>query len=203
MSQKFDSCENVLAENRLKFASWTASAAARPRGKHAIKGFSSEKGLEIIKKSNLGELSEGWCKLPSPDDFDDWHEKKRKDVIKISDCVLEKKFTHGIAAKLINVYLKSLFLASSQENLSKENVSKMNAIHPPVDSQLLECLAKNLDVHQEISKQELDSLRERWKNVKWTQLDSDGYMKVIDSFKKVTSGKGLWVIEKYWPGFQF
>ncbi len=198
MANVISPCDKeILIENRHKFAAWTASAAAR-RG---ISRFSGLNGLKIIEDSGLSKISRGWDILRPENEFDKWHKLQRSEVIKIARK-LDISLTDGLAAKLINVYLKSLFLASNQEQLSDDKIEKMNAIHPPVDRELLKCLAKNLVDNPHISKEELDGFRRYWKNVNWTQLDSDGYQKVIDSFKKVVGNKGLWTIEKYWPGYQ-
>ena len=214
MTVKVTSCESkIAAENRHKFAAWTASAAASLRNKHH--SFKGKEGLDIIEKSELAELSLGWCSLPSAENFDDWHYGRRKRVIEAAHCVLnssgstsEKRFfTHGIAAKLINIYLKSLFLASNQEHLSNEVKAKMNVLHPPVDRVLLKGL---------IDHYSKDRIMEQhcklWKNVNkppsqggiggWSKLNSKQYEEVIRSFKEVTGDQGLWAIEKFWPGFQ-
>jgi hypothetical protein len=45
------------------------------------------------------------------------------------------RFTHGIAAKLVNVYLKSVFVCGG-----RHDHPRVRALHPPIDSLLLDAL---------------------------------------------------------------
>jgi hypothetical protein len=45
-------------------------------------------------------------------------------------------FTHGVAAKLINVYLKAVFVCGGQHDHAQ-----VQALHPPIDSVLLKELS--------------------------------------------------------------
>ena len=197
-----------------RFAAWAAATAARasPSCK-----FTVEDGRAIIEEVGLKKLSgpDGWVNLPDPDKFDSWHERKRSDIC-ISAAVMQIKrrkekfeFTPGVAAKLINVYLKVLFLGGVHEkNLSAANQKKQDAIHPPVDSVLLTGLRKELRPNQDIE----DHLKKkvlRLTNMRWSQLNSCEYQEIICMFREIirvkntgSVDKGLWTIEKYWKGNQ-
>lgn len=205
-------------EYRHRFAAWCAATAARasPSCK-----FKVEEGRGIIEAVGLKKLSgsDGWVNLPNQDKFDGWHERKRKEICgsKAVKQIKRRKdklgedfeFTHGVAAKLINVYLKALFLGGVHvENLSLDNQKKRDAIHPPVDRVLLTGLRQDLRNDPEIE----DTLREKvlsLNDTNWSQLKSCEYQEIIYMFreiicakKPVYAEKGLWTIEKYWTGNQ-
>lgn len=94
--------------------------------------------------------------------------------------------THGIAAKIINVYLKASVIHTGHENNPK-----VKAVHPPVDRLLLTKLTKECAEHWQGQK------------LSWSKFTSEEYEDVIRSVK-LTLGDGvaLWEIERYWPGHQ-
>ncbi len=87
--------------------------------------------------------------------------------------------THGVAAKLINVYLKAIFVCGGHHDHQRVRV-----LHPPIDRLLL----RNLG----------------WNNIgPWSHFESNTYEEVIDCIrKKIGTGQPVWKIEEYWPGFQ-
>ena len=95
--------------------------------------------------------------------------------------------SHGVAAKLINLYLKIIYICGSYKN---EN--RINYIHPPIDSLLLDSLYEQ-KIGKDIS---------IWRNFKWSKMESKEYQKVIDGIKNLNLRKGLWSIEEYWIGHQ-
>lgn len=200
---------SVETKYRHYFAAWCAATAARaaPECKFKVK-----EGREIIEAVGLSCLSAGWGKLPASSDFDKWHEELRCKIC--GSCEVEKinkrkikekkdeiRFTHGVAAKLINVYLKALFLASSQDCLSEENRAKRDAIHPPVDSVLLEKLQSEIEAGK-ISAEDRDVECLKRGTTPWSNLNSCEYEEIICAFRHIVGDKGLWAIEKYWPGHQ-
>jgi len=212
------------ANFRHDFAALYSSKATR-RARPLI--FDEEKGIDIIEKSGMRDLWPDWESLPSSNNFDKCHSQLRNEMCKIASFVLKEEirksnqvFTHGRAAKLINIYLKSLFLASPQETLSLENIAKRNAIHPPVDRVLAEGLrdiAKKREKPSGIMIDEWESIRknkETWDMLikphgsggkPWSKMSQFEYMDVIDSIREVvesSGNQGLWTIEKYWQGFQ-
>jgi len=190
------------SEHRHRFAAWCASTASSVTGFR----FKVEQGAQIICDSGLSDLSNGWDRLPEPDNFDEWHNTMRDNVIKSSNENLEPiEFTHGIAAKLINVYLKSLFLSYSQNELSGINLEKRNAIHPPLDRELSKSLCKIAKNHSLMPVKNTEFRIAKYNNIwkyTWSSLTSSEYQKIIDAIKFVTQEGGLWTIEKYWRGYQ-
>ena len=205
-------------EYRHRFAAWSAATAARASPSCR---FTVEEGRKIIEEVKLKMLSgpDGWINLPDSDKFDGWHEEKRNNICN-SDAVnqiISRKdeeeqnfcFSQGVAAKLINVYLKVLFLGGvHEEKLSATNQQRRDAIHPPIDSLLLTGLQQALRNDPCIK----DDLKEevlRLTNKKWSKLKSCEYQEIICMFLKIIRVKnivpgeeGLWTIEKYWQGNQ-
>ena len=92
--------------------------------------------------------------------------------------------TVGVAAKLINVYFKVIFICGNYEE--KDGIKY---IHPPIDSILLDELYKND--------------KNKLYKEKWSKLSKDKYEKIIDRIKNIVKKEGLdglWSIEKYWGG---
>ncbi|TBG27795.1 hypothetical protein ELG79_22170 [Rhizobium leguminosarum] len=176
-------------EHRRRFAAWAAATAARS-SKNCR--FTRNQGIFIIERSGLSELA-AWQDLPIADDFDEAHRELRKSVRKTAACVLDstpERFTHGVAAKLINVYLKCLFL-SGPESLSDISIQeRANALHPPIDRLLLGNLAAR-DVGGRSK-----FWRKQWLKG-WSNFNSEDYQATIDNIRSVTRG-ALWRIEQYW-----
>jgi hypothetical protein len=126
--------------------------------------------------------------LPDPGEFDQQHALWRRDVLsRASDQHLN--MTHGVAAKLINVYLKAVFVCGGHDDHPK-----VKAIHPPIDRLLLESLArcpKTRDITE-------------WKSFHpWTRLDSNRYEALINLVRRaLPNGEPLGKIEEYWQGYQ-
>ena len=102
--------------------------------------------------------------LPLASEFDKSHRDWREQVISAAK-ELDLEFTHGVAAKLINIYLKSVYVCG--ENHAD---SKVRAIHPPIDSVLLDDLYK-----QDIGNQKAEW--QRAKEARWSKLSSNEYEK--------------------------
>lgn len=204
---------------RHRFAVWCAATAARSSNKCRFK---VEEGSRIIEKSSLKKLRLGWHELKEPKEFDQWHRETRKEIVRTAQGVLGNdyacNFTHGIAAKLINCYLKSMFLSSIQENLSEENSQKRDAIHPPIDRLLADELwkaAKGQSIAEIATQEQLERIKDKiqiiherlrltkkGKGGGWSSLNCDGYEEIIYAIKYIVGSEGLWTIEKFWPGHQ-
>lgn len=115
------------SKHRHRFAAWCASTAARQSPKCR---FSVEDGFKIIERGHLDLICEGWHKIEKPKNFDNWHEKTRYQIIDAAREILpserngkelppDKGFKHGVAAKLINVYLKLCFLPVHKKGYQK------------------------------------------------------------------------------------
>lgn len=125
--------------------------------------------------------------LPTPGDLARAHREWRCQVVAAgAECGYE--ISHGIAAKLINVYLKVRFVCGGHH--AHERV---HALHPPIDSLLLESLYK-LNV---------GGLRAEWaapRAWRWSKFTSENYECVIDLIKHAVGDAPLWSIEEHWVG---
>lgn len=176
----------TIEEHKHRFAAWAASRAASTSSNCR---FSVSKGKELLEHINLQSLLCDPDKLPSPKEFDLKHQEWRRSLVEKAIKTDLIGFTHGIAAKLINIYLKSAFICVYDQNLPI-----IKAIHPPIDRLLLNELARN----------NIGNFGTRWacfRNIGWSNFTSNDYEEVIHYIKQVTNDS-LWTIEKYWPGNQ-
>lgn len=192
--------ERLSEPDRHRFACRAAFKAANVYG--GIPGFDIPMAREIIEAAKLNEdVANAGNNLPNTyRNFNEWHRKKRQYVILYYQSHVEDNgdFTHGRAAKLINVYLKTWF--------SEMGERVRRVVHPPVDKTLLEYVRYKLILdgiegcpmkdHPEVQCL-LEGGTQPWKN-----LNSIKYQEIIDAFFYLTQGHDLWKIEKYWPGHQ-
>jgi hypothetical protein len=95
-----------IYEHVHRFAAWAASRAAQ-RG---LNGFTVEVGRKIIKNAELHKVLRGGVHLlPDKKSVDIWHKKWCEKLIKKAN-EQGLTFSHGRAAKLMNVYLKTGFV---------------------------------------------------------------------------------------------
>jgi hypothetical protein len=125
--------------------------------------------------------------LPKPHSIDS--ERRRWRTAAIGTAELQDlKLTHGVAAKLINIYLKSRFVCGGHH--SHERV---RALHPPIDDVLLRALADA----------DFGGFGRAWRSIRWSRFDSDQYEKVIDRIRVgLKDDAPLWMIEEFWRGNQ-
>ena len=185
-------------EHIFRFAAWSASTAARASFNCIFK---VKVGSAILKDSNLYKYSNSFQYLPEPKKFDAEHKKICEKIIKSSENYkISGKFTHGIAAKLLNCYFKSIYLIQFQSSLDKNTQSKVDAIHPPIDRVLLTALSKDKN-------EKLKERDEFWRDKAkkgWSNFDYYEYETVIKKIKEVQKEKDepLWMIEYAWQGYQ-
>lgn len=74
--------------------------------------------------------------MPRPDRLDAAHREWRTRIVKAAEGE-GLVFTHGVAAKLVNVYLKAGFVCSGHHGHPS-----VRALHPPIDSVLLQALCE-------------------------------------------------------------
>ena len=176
----------TIDEHRHRFAAWAAARASSVNGCR----FSVEQGKAILEASGMNQLLVDPANLPPPHLIDTAHRKWRGAVI---DSARGKglNFSHGIAAKLINVYLKASFVCGGHH--SNERV---RALHPPIDAVLL----------NELSARNFGGLREAWneaRRIRWSNFTSQQYETVIMNIRTALGvNTPLWEIEQYWQGFQ-
>lgn len=118
------------------YAAWTATAALRS-GKHIKDGFSLQNALEEVVVL---------ADIPSTQtEFDLWHERVvpmlQKKVLELRSTNDEKEFSVGWSAKLLNVYLKTLYYVG---DLEPSDIRKV--IHPPIDNILVDSIIEEYGV---------------------------------------------------------
>lgn len=161
-----------------RFAAWAAAsgASASPKCRFRVedgKAFLEAVGLDVrlCRPSQLPKLSQidqvhaQWCKRVMAE------ARKRK-----------LKFTHGIAAKLINLYLKAKFTCGGHAD--HPNVA---ALHPPIDSLLLKALNRTLPSAQRLP-------------TNWSTFDAKAYQEAIATLRLSTAPLPLWTSEALWQG---
>jgi hypothetical protein len=174
-----------IERHRHLFAAWAASRAASVKGCR----FTVLQGRTILEAAGFDEDCATPECLPTPQAIDDTHRRWRADIVKRARA-RGLRFTHGVAAKLINCYLKSRFVCG---RYSAD--SRVQHLHPPIDNVLLTTLAKR----------DIGGYAKQWReagNARWSKFTSDEYEKVICLMRQCLRGKPLWRIEEYWPGNQ-
>src|SRR5258706_12790807 len=94
-----------IHEHKHRFSAWAAGRAASVIDCR----FSVKQAEAILTIAKLKQLLAGPDQLPDPLKIDDIHRGWRDTVISAAESQ-GKKFTHGVAAKLINNYLQAGFL---------------------------------------------------------------------------------------------
>lgn len=188
-----------IEEHRHRFAAWAASTSASASKGHR---FSVKEGKDILETVGLSQVFtiEEILKIS---DIDMWHQKCCTDVIKKSG---KKKFTYGVAAKLVNCYLKARFICIT--SYKNKNIREL---HPPIDRLLLRRLQEeNPEFINSKFKEELSRAGETtgWKGrmfPAWSSFNKCQYLMVIKRIKDIFSKEiegGFWKIEEYWQGHQ-
>ena len=154
-------------------------------------------------------------------EFDDWHQgtiqnmRTGKDLGKVLQAINNKKkeknstnllqpinMTYGIAAKILNVYLKVFYLGDFDSNEKKF----ADFIHPPIDRLLLLELVKRegnwfkFDREPFVNMSKADSMIPNW-----TLINEEEYkaiIKLILEYINANDLEGLWRIEYAWRGHQ-
>lgn len=168
-------------------ATWAASRAV---ARTQVRNFSVKKGKKILESMGMRKLIDKPDGLPKPKEFDDWHKKKCERAMAIAKKNHIRHFSYGIAAKLINAYLKVVFICGGYHKCRKVKV-----IHPPIDRILLKELRKKKNKNQKAP----------WMkgSLAWSKFDGNKYRKVIQHIRAITNNNdGLWKIEEYWRGYQ-
>ena len=178
----------TIEDHKHRLAAWAASTAARAS---KLCRFDVEQGTAILEGCGFDRRFASPNQLPSPRDINQTHRKWRESLIKAAHENGAKNFTHGVAAKLINCYLKVRFVCGGHHDHAY-----VRCLHPPIDEQLLKALAD----------QDFCGQAKQWRkfrNKRWSKFDSDTYEKVIDLMQhSVPANEPLWKIEEYWKGHQ-
>jgi hypothetical protein len=176
----------TIKDHKHRFAAWAASRAA------SIKGcrFSVEIGKDIIEECGLNKYIDNQSLLPEPQDIDIKHREWRERIINAA----QKhgiEITHGVAAKLINMYFKSaLVCGGSHEH------ERVKALHPPIDSLILASLAKN----------NIGGYKKEWRKfsmIRWSKLNCQEYEELIGKLRSCFGiNNGFWQVESHWQGYR-
>lgn len=172
-----------IHEHTHRFAVWTAGTAARTKGNR----FKVKHAKEILEAAGFDArfLAKN---PPKPGVVDQKHDKWREAVIAAAGQH-GFNFTHGIAAKLINVYLKTAFV--SLEGAGRESV---DSLHPPFDSLLL----KGLKKADKSRKKDWAVLAKKG----WSKWDSNDYQRAVELGRQERANQPFWTIEEHWRGYQ-
>ena len=165
-----------LAEHHHRLDASTASSAASVKGCR----FSVQQGKAIIDAIGLKTAIEP----TGAEQTDAQHRVWREAAIKAAEAQ-GLQFTHGVAAKLINVYLKARRLGGPDQ-------------HPPINSVLLTQLSA-------LSAENFKDFRDVWDRARrrrWSKFTSDDYEEVIRALRKAMRDEPLWKVEEHWSGFQ-
>lgn len=172
-------------EHSHRFAAWAAGRAASVKSCR----FSVEKARAMLEKAKFTSSLANPSALPEPAEVDRCHRAWRKDLIGAGSC-LDLELTHGVAAKLINVYLKARFVCGGYAE-----DSKVAALHPPIDRLLLHGLASSDFCGQARTWRQAESRG-------WSNFDPDEYENLICELRKGLKGAPFWMIETHWQGHQ-
>lgn len=182
------------ATHRYKFAAWAAARAASSSKSARLKVKFASQLLRSVP--GLYHLALGTEWLPPRSAFDEEHHRWCCAIIDAaaSDEARPMFISYGVAAKLVNCYLKALFLSQFGVPSEDDFDGKIDAIHPPIDRLLLKDLtAKNVGGH----KGEWLALYTKG----WSNFDHADYVAAIKLIRDATDGR-LWAIEAYWTGYQ-
>ena len=174
-----------INEHKHRFSAWAAGRGAA-RGK---RGFTVEKTRLILEGAQLNQLLLGPSQLPDPGSIDVEHRQWRRDVISVARRE-GLDLMHGVAAKLINIYLKAGLVCGGHEV-----DARVQALHPPIDSLLL----------KELCRQDVGGLSRLWAHAGdrgWSNFSSGDYEEVIASIRMALGPDVPWEIEQYWRGYQ-
>ena len=167
-----------IHEHTHRFAAWAAAtgASASPKCRFRV-----EDGKAILEAAGFDARLCRPSQLPKPSQIDQVHAQWCRRVI--AEVRKRKlKFTHGIAAKLINLYLKARFTCGGYAD--HPNVA---ALHPPIDSLLLKALNRTLPPAKRLP-------------TNWSTFDAKAYQRVIATLRLSTKQLPLWTAESLWQG---
>lgn len=170
-------------EHQHNFSAWAAARAAQRKFKGAK--------VPILKKSLEHVQLDVYVKTPSKHhtnehDFDAQHTIWCNQIVKYLKENGVEAATFGLAAKLVNVYLKSSIV------LSKYGDSKLASIvHPPIDDLMLKAIVADTSLSLRI--------RNECKGIKWTQFTEVSCQKLIKALKNHDLHiPNFWELERYW-----
>lgn len=173
----------TLDEHRHIFSAWCASTAARSSPKCRFK---VELGKIILDRSFIiPSRIDNEIGLLKYETFDTWHNNLCDQILMNAKDI--SGFSFGIAAKMLNCYLKACYLSKLDD---------LPFIHPPIDRLLLGELG-----NRKIGNKEM--IWSKYEKIGWSNFTCADYYSVIDEIRSVLpTNYPLWKIEAFWVGHQ-
>ncbi len=179
--------------HRHRVACWAASRAASVPFQYPFKVKTGREWLhaglgvapaedeveqEFSKREFVLALDKGFGRVHSRDGFDEWHHGFVTDLKRHSARIVERPASYGVAAKLLNVYLKLYFL---REISSSSVGEQFSYVHPPLDSILI----RRFQTMEGEGNPEIAGLSSAWST--FTEGD---YRNTIDVMRQFTERRG-------------
>lgn len=171
----------TIHEHSHRFATWAAAtgASASPKCRFRVAD-----GKAILEAAGFDARLCRPSQLPKPSQIERVHAEWCRRVM--AEARKRKlKFTHGIAAKLINLYLKARFTCGGYAD--HPNVA---ALHPSIDSLLLKALNRTLPSAQRLP-------------TNWSTFDAETYQRSVGILRLVAAKQPLWQTEELWQGYRY
>ena len=175
----------TIAEHQHRLAAWAAGRAASVKGCR----FTVQQAKGFLEAAGFVAEFASPTALPSPVDMDRTHRSWRKAIVKAAKAK-KIEITHGVAAKLINIYLKVRFVCGGHHEHER-----VKCLHPPIDAVLL----------NELARENLGGLAKQWRKYqkrRWSNFDSATYEQVVEDIRSALDGEPFWKIEEHWEGHQ-
>lgn len=170
-----------------RLAAWQAATAASAS---PVCRFTVGVGEQLLRDAGFSPALSKPDQLPRVNDLDEVHAEWRQAII-AGAAQHDLPFTHGIAAKLINCYLKARFVCGGLHEHER-----VRRLHPPIDALLLQALAR----------QNVGGFNKQWRRFhqqRWSKFDASTYQDVIDHIRlALPANAPLWTIEEHWVGYQ-
>ncbi|TNE90571.1 hypothetical protein [Thioclava sp. L04-15] len=156
-----------------------------------------------MKESSLRWLALGSHWLPlTQKDFDVAHHTWCDDLSKRGQDLIGSRFSYGIAAKMVNCYLKALFLQTmvgapfNPYNKRADDVAENSTrfLHPPIDRLLMVEAARHANPVQKVKWKKLISTG-------WSKFQCQDYKLAIQLIREMV-GENAALGEVYWVGYQ-
>jgi hypothetical protein len=173
----------TIEQHQHRFAAWAAGRAASVNRCR----FSVRTAKSVLEEAGFRPEFSSPRSLPRPAEVDGKHQEWRQAVIEAARRQ-GVKLTHGVAAKLINVYLKARFVSGGW-HLNP----RVKCLHPPIDALLLDKLAT----------EDAWGRRRDWRRFagrRWSKFTSGQYEELIALVRQCLGRRPLWKIEEYWAG---
>lgn len=173
-----------FAEHAHRYACWTAARAA------SISRFSNSEISGFIEAIQLRQQVEQLQQKDtvSKDLFRDWFIATAEELaqtmaaylpkLQPGKAILKRNISFGIAAKVIAIYIKTF------DVLPSRGQSVLAAVaYPPIDSILIGNLSKKWPID---------------KSIKWSQLDQEKFMRLLDDISRNFGDHPWWKLEENW-----